>query len=104
MLIDVRQGLGREGEETKQKQRDMDKGSPECLTYERCSSIYIYAELICEWMNIYAYVYHELLNMQTGSVLLLQTGWQWQSIISERRNFHTYTIGWIILTNQQIAN
>lgn len=37
-------GVGGRGREArgKQKQRDMDKGSPECLTYERCSSIYIY--------------------------------------------------------------
>ena len=42
MLIDVRQGLGEEEEKREaNRSRDMDKGSPECLAYERCSSIYI---------------------------------------------------------------
>ena len=33
-------GRGREAR-SKQKQRDMDKGSPGCLSYERFSSIYM---------------------------------------------------------------
>lgn len=37
--------------------------------------LYIYAELVCEQMNIYVYMYTtDYLTCRTGSVLLPQTG------------------------------